>query len=322
MSSPGPSLTHLALLGLALLTAGGFVATVSVAGRVGSRRSARAAKWARRGDLTDLRVRRPIPGRITLGRHQGRLLAAEERASVLVVGPTQSGKTTGLVVPAMREWAGPVLATSVKTDLLQQTLAGRAELGEARVFDPTQSSGLSHAVWSPLAASTTWAGARRTATALLGVGDQRTSHTADDAFWRPAGARYLAALLHAATKAPDLTMADVLHWIATSEFTEPGNLLSVDDRPGVPAPALDSVSSVRDADPRFTSSLLQTIATALDAWQEPQVAGAMMGDSRISADWLLSGAHTLYLVAPATDQRRLGGLFAALVAHIVAGATR
>jgi TraM recognition site of TraD and TraG len=65
---------------------------------------------------------------------------------------------------------------------------------------------------------------------------------------------------------------------------------------------------------------LQTIATALDPWQEPQVAGATMGESRISADWLLSGANTLDVVAPANDQRRLSGVFAALVSHIVAGA--
>ncbi len=45
-----------------------------------------------------------------------------------------------------------------------------------------------------------------------------------------------------------------------------------------------------------------------------------MGESRISADWLLGGPNTLYIVAPINDQRRLSGLFAALVAHIVAGA--
>ena len=45
-----------------------------------------------------------------------------------------------------------------------------------------------------------------------------------------------------------------------------------------------------------------------------------MGQSRISADWLLDAANTLYLVAPADDQRRLSGLFTALVSHIVAGA--
>ena len=75
-----------------------------------------------------------------------------------------------------------------------------------------------------------------------------------------------------------------------------------------------------DADARFRSSLLQTVATGLDAWQEPQIAAATIGDSQISAEWLLDGANTLYLVAPADDQRRLRGLFAALLADITAGA--
>jgi type IV secretion system protein VirD4 len=169
------------------------------------------------------------------------------------------------------------------------------------------------------AASTTWTGARRTSAALLGVGEHRASQSADDAFWRPAGARYLAALLFAATKSADNTMADVLHWIASTEFDEPTKLLDGSHLGGTTA-AIDSIQSVKGADQRFVSSLLQTIATALDPWQEPQVAGATMGESRISADWLLSGANTLYVVAPANEQRRLSGLFAALVSHIVAGA--
>jgi type IV secretion system protein VirD4 len=317
---PGPAQLQAVLL-VSLIA----VAATVVAGWVAFRRlrdaapSKRAARWATRSDLSELRVRRPQRGRITLGHHRGALIAAEERASVMVVGPTQSWKTTGLVVPAMSEWDGPVLSTSVKSDVLVQTLAARSELGEARVFDPTQVTSLPHAVWSPLSASTSWTGARRTAAALLGVGEQRTTHSADDAFWRPAGARYLAALVFAATKATDLTMADVLHWIATSDFDEPTNLLDGSNDTAT-TPANDSIQSIKGADHRFVSSLLQTIATALDAWQEPQVAGATMGQSQISADWLLSGANTLYIVAPTNDQRRLSGLFAALASHIVAGA--
>ena len=282
----------------------------------------RSARWATRADLAELRVRRPERGRITLGRRGRILIAAEERVSVMVVGPTQSGKTTGLVVPAMREWHGPVLATSTKADVLLHTLAARSELGETRVFDPTGATSVSHSVWSPLTAATSWTGARRTAAALLGVGDRRAGHSADDAFWRPAGARYLAALLYAATKTADLTMADVLHWIATSDFEQPTKLLDTTSRnDATPAiDAIDAIQSVKGSDHRFASSLLQTIATALDPWQEPQVAGATMGQSRISADWLLEANNTLYVVAPADDQRRLSGLFTALVSHVVAAA--
>jgi type IV secretion system protein VirD4 len=318
-------LPEAAKLQAVLLTSLMTVAAVTVAGWFAVRRlrdaspAKRAARWATRSDLAELRVGRPQRGRITLGHHRRALIAAEERASVMVVGPTQSGKTTGLVVPALSEWDGPVLSTSVKSDVLVQTLATRSQLGEARVFDPTQVTSLGHAVWSPLSASTSWTAARRTAAALLGVGEHRSGHSADDAFWRPAGARYLAALLFAATRGRDLTMADILHWIASSDFDEPTKLLE-DTRPSGGAAAIDSIQSIKGADHRFVSSLLQTIATALDAWQEPQVAGATMGESRISADWLLSGPNTLYIVAPTNDQRRLSGLFAALVSHIVAGA--
>ena len=66
--------------------------------------------------------------------------------------------------------------------------------------------------------------------------------------------------------------------------------------------------------------MLQTIATGLDAWQEPAIAAATIGDSQISPQRLLAGPNTLYLIAPAHDQRRLRGLFTALVADITAAA--
>jgi type IV secretion system protein VirD4 len=280
----------------------------------------RAAHLAKRGELAQLRIRYAQPGRVTLGVHHGRLIAAEKRASVLVVGPSQSGKTSGLVVPALLEWDGPALATSVKSDVVHDTHAARAGRGEVLVFDPTGCSGLPHTPWSPLAASRTWEGARRTAARLLNVGEAGPARSADEAFWRPAGARFLAPLLLAAAYG-ELTMREVLAWIATVEETEPAELLGACRDPGA-VPALDALESVWAADPRFRSSLVQTVATALDAWQEPHVVAATFGDSRITPYWLLSGANTLYLIAPADDQRRLRGLFCALLADVIAGAFR
>jgi type IV secretion system protein VirD4 len=78
-----------------------------------------AAPWARRRDLAELIVDGPKPGRVILGRRGKDLLAAEEGQSVIVFGPTQSGKTSGLVIPAILEWEGPLICTSVKSDLLR-----------------------------------------------------------------------------------------------------------------------------------------------------------------------------------------------------------
>jgi len=37
--------------------------------------------------------------------------------SMLIVGPTRSGKTRGIVIPAILEWNGPLLVLSVKDDV-------------------------------------------------------------------------------------------------------------------------------------------------------------------------------------------------------------
>jgi len=70
-------------------------------------------------DLRPLGVDAAVSGRVTLGRHGRRLVAAEPRASVAVIGPTGCGKTAGSR-SALLEWAGPVIATSIKGDLVER----------------------------------------------------------------------------------------------------------------------------------------------------------------------------------------------------------
>jgi type IV secretion system protein VirD4 len=316
---PGSFALQVEFVVTTLVVLGALALLLGVVARYLQRRDVgRAARWASRDELADVHVRGPQAGRITLGEHHGKLVAAERRVSVLGVGPAQSGKSTGLIVPAILEWQGPVLSTSIKADVVHDTQAARARVGEVFIFDPTASTGLQHTAWSPIAAAHTWEGARRTAANLLGVGDQSAGRSADETFWKPAGARFLAPLLLAAAHG-QLTMADVLRWIAALEEDEPTELLKHCAGPGALV-GLEALRSVWKADPRFRSNLTQTIATSLDAWHEPAIAAATAGENQISPGRLLAGANTLYLVAPAHEQRRLRGLFTALVADIAAGA--
>ena len=105
----------------------------------------------------------PGGNRLVVGRCGRSLLAVERGQSLLVVGPTQSGKTTGIAVPALVEWEEPVVATSVKTDLVDAAMAARQRRGAVLVYDPLRISGHQPARWSPLAESITWAGAKRVA---------------------------------------------------------------------------------------------------------------------------------------------------------------
>ena len=140
---------------------------------------ASGSSWAAPSDLRQLVVKNPEPGRLTLGRVGSKLVAAEERQSVIAIGPTQSMKTTGLAIPALLEWEGPVIATSVKSDLLRDTLEMRQTLDDVWVYDPTSSTSSGCSGWSPLATCRTWQGAQKTASWLAGAAPSGSTGLSD-----------------------------------------------------------------------------------------------------------------------------------------------
>ncbi|MCU4186949.1 type IV secretory system conjugative DNA transfer family protein [Acidiferrimicrobium sp. IK] len=272
------------------------------------------ARWARRGDLASLRVRGATPGRLVLGRSGRSLIATEARHSVLVLGPTQSGKTTGLAIPAILEWDGPVVATSVKDDLAATTRRWRAESGTAWVFDPTATSGLAGlAGWSPLAEAADWAGAQRMASWLVEAAPAR-SGMSDGAFWFAAAAKLLAPLMLAAAAA-GATMADVVRWNDLGDYREPLDVL--DDSGCTEAAVALEACAARDE--RLRSSVATTLETVLAPFADPVVAGAT-ARTDIDVQRLVTGRDTLYLCGPSHEQFRVQGLFAGLVASVIAAA--
>lgn len=115
------------------------------------------AELATARDLAPLIVRRPVGDRYLLGRIGWRkFLAAENRQSrfaagprfgagskhvkdrgaVMVLGPSRTGKSVS-VISSMLHWEGPIVAVSVKDDLMRPTLAHRRRMGDVAVFDPT-----------------------------------------------------------------------------------------------------------------------------------------------------------------------------------------
>jgi type IV secretion system protein VirD4 len=310
-----------------LLLAFGLLVALTVTGvwlltrtRHHPEKARRGARWASARDLQRLRVKRASRGRVILGRYQRQLIASEPRTSVLVSAPTQSGKTTSLVIPAILEWDGPILATSIKADLVNDTHSARTMAGDVKVFDPTASTGLTTGVWSPITTSGDWSAARRTAAGILLIREKDAfGASVDDRHWKPAAARLLAPLLMAAAHS-NRPIGQVLRWLARLEATgtieEIAASLTASRASGADV-ALDVLLGLQDRDSRYRSSVIATLETALDPWLEPSVAHATTRRGDISADWLLGGRNTLYLTAPAYDQHRLGGLFTALINTII-----
>src|SRR5919201_1401783 len=241
---PGPAGTYATFTGLVGGLSGGTAAVLRhLPGRAAGHRPghARPAKhagalWASNRELRLLTVREPQPGRVILGRTLGvlgRLLAAEDCHSVLVFGPTGSYKTSALVIPAVLEWTGPLLATSVKPDLLRATLAHRARLGQVLVIDPLGASGVRAARWSPLASCSTWAGAQQMAVMLANAIEQTPTEEQrpEHRFWKTMGTKFLAPMLFAAAT-KGLAMREVLHWLDSREDQQIKDIL---DAAGVAA---------------------------------------------------------------------------------------
>jgi type IV secretion system protein VirD4 len=238
-----------------------------------------------------------------LGRAGRALIAAERAQSVVVFGPTQSGKTSALAVPAILGWQGPVVATSVKTDLVDLTWAHRRGLGPVAVFDPAGATGYDRVPWSPVPASRTWPSARRAATALCDGAKAAAGTMTDGDFWYAAAAKLLAPLLFAAATG-NRRLSDVARWVDTQEADEVLDLLH---EAGV-VEAVDAARACFTREERQRSSVYTTVETVLD----PLIDQRGTATGLLDPGAVLDAGGTLYLCAPAHDQRRQMPLFAAV----------
>jgi type IV secretion system protein VirD4 len=104
-------------------------------------------------------------------------------------------------------------------------------------------------------------------------------------------------------------MADVVHWVAAGEEAEVVALLAA---AGVPE-ALDAARSAFGKEERQRSSIVTTLETLL----EPFAGAAPWGAPELDPGALLAGSDTLYLCAPAHDQRRLTPLFVGVLRAVL-----
>ncbi len=274
-----------------------------------------SAHWAKPRDLKPLLVHRPQPGRLTLGTVGRRLVATEAQHSVAVIGPAGTGKTTGFAIPALLEWDGPVIATSVKGDLLQHTIDHRREMGETWVFDPVASTDQPTAGWSPLQSAGHWQGALRMAAWLASTARAgERGGLQDSDFWYAVAQKLLAPLLFAAART-GATMADVIRWVDLQDDEEPLRALHQIHE----LDALQAFAASINREERTRSSAYTTAETVLAAFADPGVLATTTRQPAIDPDRLLDGGkHTLYICGPLHEQARLRPLFTALIEQIVA----
>lgn len=303
------------------------------------------ARFARPRDLRTLIVQRPQPGRFILGRVGRHLVATEsrqrdskgpsgirrkqragDRGAVALIGPSRSGKTTA-VVSGVLDWDGPAVLSSVKDDLLRVTAGWRADLGKVAVFDPTQTTGLGTAIWSPLRAAGTTLGAQRAARALCEAAPKGNNVEGGLDFWLAQAEMLLSGLMFVAHHTRR-DMGTVCEWVLTQD--RPGvwgrgevrtalDILMAEGRPEVQEDAHDAgraLLSVWDDEERSRSSVYATARTVVWPWADPGLAKSSRGTS-VDLDWLLGGPNTIYLCAPIEDQARLAPAFGGFLNDLI-----
>jgi type IV secretion system protein VirD4 len=270
------------------------------------------AGWARPQLFRELYVRAPTPWRVTLGRINGRLVAAEPLQSVIALGPTQSQKTSGLAIPAILEWDGPVLAACVKPDLIRSTIGRRWQRGEVFLYDPAGATGMEANTWSPLPRCETWEGAYRMALSLVDASRLASRADRDPEAVPGAATNLLAAMLLAAAIS-GRAMGDVLRWGQRQDRNEITAAINVANEPA----ALDAFEAIWSLAEQRRSQVYAQVLGVITAYTDPTVKEASVG-TRFTAERLLEGqANTAYVSLPAHEQRRLGPLTVALVQDVI-----
>ena len=246
------------------------------------------------------------------GGEDGQWRFARPERAVLLVGPPRSGKTSGVIIPAVLAHEGPAVVTSTKPDVARATARARTRDGTVWMFDPTGASsppaGLEQLRWSPVTSALTWDGAvviARAMTVNVGAG------TADRSHWANRAQALLASMLHAAA-VHSKEMETVVDWVMRHEIDEPGLLLENERASRL---AFASLLGLLNTEDRERSSIFSAAADALQAYTSEGALAAASDPNFDPAAFIVSG-DTVYVYAPAEEQAAVAPVVCGLLAEV------
>lgn len=320
---------------LGLLTGFAVVTVRAVAGRRGRPGFARRQEVAARLGTTAVlkqapRLRptlartapRPRPEQLgaRLGRdvHTGIDCWSSVRQSKYVVGPSESGKTSAVVIPEALDHDGPLLAPSSRADVMAATWRSRSERGRVLLFDPLRTApGLPLLRWDLVRACTDPATAMRRAQDLMASVDMSGVSNGDA--WKNRGQAVLRNLLHAAA----LDHGDirtVLKWAYDQTCVEPASVL---DRSSVTPHTWAAMQySVIQTPERQRAGYYMAVEGALEPFMHPAVLETCLpgtGQQFDPASFLdpARGQQTIYLLAQVDQAVAVTDLLGALMDEII-----
>ncbi|WP_188317121.1 type IV secretory system conjugative DNA transfer family protein [Solihabitans fulvus] len=303
----------------------GFAARRDVAARLGT--TALLAQAPRLRPQLARTTPRPLPEQVgtRLGRdvNTGVECWSSVRQSKYVVGPSESGKTSCVVIPEALDHDGPLLAPSSRADVMAATWKARAETGTVLLFDPLkQAAGLPLVRWDPVRACVDPDVAMRRAQALMSSVDMSAVSNGDA--WKNRGQAVLRNLLHAAA----LTHRDirgVLRWTYDQTSVEPAAIL--ERSPVTPDNWAEMQFSVINTPERQRAGYYMAVEGAMEVFTHQRVLETCLPGTGQQFDphaFLdpATGHATLYLLSQRAQTVAVSDLLAALMEEIIDAARR
>ena len=258
---------------------------------------------------------RPSEGKLIRG-SKGRfsfkrslISAIDGEASIIVFGPTRSGKTRNVAVPIIKSTEGSLVVTSVKDDLVKLTYPSRADYSKVYFLGRSPVPGEPCYFWDPVGEVSDFLSAKVVAENLVSHAPGNLHGNSDTRFWYQLSSRVLAPVLLAA-KYQGVGTKGVISWLDSASFQEPYEIL-MGHREDQGAQTIDSV---RYWDEKQLSSVL--ITTLSVAHSVELALPSILDQSRclVLGDLFRpsSGTFTLYMTSNFSNQRRLAPYFGAL----------
>ena len=273
-------------------------------------RGLRPHEFGRYRTVRDLIVAEPSPDRVIVGciGRPRALLAITEKVQMAVLAAPRTGKSSGLVIPALLEHEGPVVTTSVRTDVVEHTIDRRRRLGRVWVWDPF---GTQTDAWDLLQGCEEWEHALLVARWL---GDaRRVGEGINQDYFKEEAESLVAPYLHAAALTPDTTATGVFRWILDRDDTTAAAILEdvgAED-------ARDRLQAVYQYTERQRDGIIGTAAVQLKAYGHPGAARTARRAEGVTPEELFDGPNTLYIVAGREHQQLLAPLVVTMISSLL-----
>lgn len=275
-------------------------------------RGARPQAFGRSRTIRGLLVDTPSPERIIVGRYgrPSRLLAIGPNVQAVVIAAPRSGKTSGVIIPALLEHQGSAVSTTVRTDVLHGCAGRRAQAGRVWVWNPF---GPDTDSWDPLHGCENWEHALLVARWLGHAVSLGATHTQE--YFDQEAEGLTAPLLHAAALEPGHTIVDVYRWILQRERDAPQTIL----RDAGAEDAVERLKNVYAYTERQRDGIIGTAAVQLKAYGHPGAARTAAREHGLTPDRLFASdqQNTLFIVAGREHQQLLAPLVITLLSSLL-----